>query len=348
MSEASVINESCQDDVNISAGFYPILNTFADMTGIINDDWARWKAADLALAGDDANITILDTTTFQSACLVIRYELNGKEGKVELWSRHYGMTTNGASATSNYGQSSGKAVLIVPGSGNNQTVHMMNNAANVPGTQDYQNILFPIGTATGDAYVYQWPGQDLRALIGSNYPTPKKLLIGFIENLLIMAGTSTATLVSIEMAVAMKWLRTANSINSDWPSYTKIGVLGLSKGAFPALMCAMMTEPTACVVASGFSLKEFRSQGFGEGGGNIPNINDTWDHDTVVSTITGGPTKFYYTASTAVPETAIMLEEAATDETADALAGANFTYNKHAQGHCYPSGTLAWLQGALT
>lgn len=62
--------------------------------------------------------------------------------------------------------------------------------------------------------------------------------------------------------------------------------------------------------------------------------------------ITNSPTKFYYTNSNTA-DLAYCLEEAATGETATALAGSNFTSVIHSQGHCYPSGTLAWLNGAL-
>lgn len=337
MSEADVINEQCRDDLPVGTMFSPA-STYSAINTIL-DSWAQFNQADLDDAANPANITISNTSTFTSAILTINYTINGKNGTVHVWARHYGMTVNGASTSpGQYGSSSSRAVLIIPGSGNNETCDMMNSTG-------YDNVLFPVGTATGDAYVYQYPGQDLRSIYGTNSPQ-KKFGIGAIENHMITAGTSTAILALMEICVIMKYLRTASSVNATFPQYTKIGIMGLSKGAFYSMMGALYTEPAAAIIASGFSLKEYRFNRLGNGN-NIPSIEDTWDQDTLIDAVQNSATKFYYTCSNSGNEIAIMKEEAADSETATALAGSNFTYNMHGSGHVYPSGTLTWLQGAL-
>lgn len=338
MSEATVINESCQD--TIGSGFmYPQVSTYSGLRSIL-DVWAQFNLDDLDSAQNPSNITLLSSGAyFDSAIAQIPFTINGKTGKTYLWCRHYGMTANGPSnSPSQYG-SNGKAVLVLPGSGINEAERSMGSYS------DYTNYLFPIATATGDAFIVMYPGEDLYAIRGTNSPTVKKYIGGAIENLLITKGTSMSIISMIDICVAMKWLRNAHSINSSWHNYSKIGMMGISKGAFFSLMSALYTNPTACVSASGFSLKAYRSIGFGQGW-NIPNIEQTWDQTTLVNAVKNSSTKFYYTHSTSGDEIAIMKEEA-DDETSTALAGSNFTDNKHTQGHVYPSGTLSWLQNAL-
>lgn len=345
-SEASVINEQCRDPVE-TISVYPVIDNFETMTNIL-DNWAQWTTDDLELAKKQENITILSTSSFDKDIVKIHFMLNGKKGLTYLRGRPYGMTTNGALKQPDFGHSNSKAVLIIPGTGHNQSVRMMANEPNVPGTMNYQNILFKIGTAVGDAFVYQYPGQGLRSLVCTNLPVAKKLIPGEIENYLLIKGTSTATVTLVELLVTMKWLRTANSVNKKWVSYNVIGVLGLSKGAFSALMTAIYSQPTAAVIASGFSLKEYRSIGLGMGSNNIPNFQTIWPQHELEKAIKNSPTKFYYSVSSAKPELAIMLEESETDETAKALAGPNFTYNKHTQGHKYPfPDTKNWLLNVM-
>lgn len=338
MSEASVINESCQDTVPAAGYMYSPVSTYSALTTILGR-WAQFNFSDLTDAEDDSNITILNTSVFDSAIAQIKFTINGKEGLTYLWARHYGLTANGSSAQSDYGHSGGKAVLICPGSGLNETNDMMNSTG-------YDNVLFPIGCAAGDAFVLQYPGQDLHAIVGTNSPTAKKYISGAIENYLVTKGTSCSIISLIDICVAMKWLRTAHSVNSNWPSYTNIGIMGLSKGGFFSAMGALYTSPTAVISASGFSLKTYRSIGFG-GGWNIPDAEVRWDQTTLVNAIKASTAAWYYTVSDTGNELAMMKEEASDSETATACAGANFTYNMHHSGHVYPSGTLTWLQGVL-
>lgn len=341
MSEASVINESCQAtsaQTEYGVGsFHTGIDTYAELQAVL-DSWAQFTPDDLGDAADPDNITILGTSVFQSAIATVRFSINGKEGVTYLWGRPKGKTVDGPTLVSEFGSSSGRAIIFIPGSGNNEGCKMMSSLAG------YTNSLFPIGCAVADSFIYNYPGEDMRGIIGAN---GLKLIRGSIENYMLIKGTSLHVVALIELAAAMKFMREGAA--TDWHTYSKIALMGISKGAGTALEAALYTNPTACVSASGFSLKDYRALGLGSLGGNVvPGFEDMWPEEELVEAVQGSPTKFYYTASTSGNEIAIMLEEAATDETATALAGTNFTYGKHSQGHVYPSpGTLNFLNSAL-
>lgn len=328
MSEATVINESCQCTAwSGGASFYTTMDTFAKLQAQL-DAWAQFTLADLAdLKSGASSISILPATVFQNGVLTLHYSLNGKDGLTYGWARHYGMTGDGPAPTVNFG-ATGKSALIIPGSGLNQADQIITY------NSGYQNTMYNPVCTIGDGFVHILPGSDFRLLAGTN---GKGYLRESIARYLLNAGSGLALLEIIEACAILTWLKA---------NYTKTAVLGISDSAYHAAIVGIIGAPDAVVAASGFSLST-KAQGFGLAGDNaIPGIYNIFDEADFASGINGAATKYRFSQSSTA-EIAVMLEESGTGYTAGVLTGANVTHVTHSAGHVYDIGMGAWLVANL-
>ena len=332
MTEATVINESCQQTAwSGGVSFYPTIDTFAKLKTQL-DEWARFTLSDLDAIGC---LQVLPTSTFSNGVLTCRYSLNRKEGLAYGWGRYFGQTGNGPTSTAGFG-ATGKCALIVPGSGLNQADAIIANTG-------YQNILYNPVCTIGDGIVHVLPGCDFRLLAGTN---GKGYLRDAINNYLLDHGSSLALLEIIEACALLKWMQVAYSLNPAWPLYTKRAVLGLSDGAYHAMIAGLLMSPDAAVCASGISLAT-KAQGYGLAGNNvIPGIYGRFDQAQIVSGIQNSPAKWLFSKST-VDDIAILLHENATGYTQSLLNFSNVTHTTHSTGHKYPPNLGTWLASAL-
>ncbi len=128
------------------------------------------------------------------------------------------------------------AFLIIPGSGLNQSIDIYK------GIQDnYQGDISNHTIKYGDTYVFVKPNEDFLAWYSNNY---KLNVYGYINYILNRGYSYSAYYITQAIAVA-KELKSR---------YRKVVILGCSQGASAALLIALQTEPTACVVASGYSI----------------------------------------------------------------------------------------------
>lgn len=317
MSEAEVINDACQQTPWYpGASFYPPIDTFAGLEAQLKE-WAQFSFADLL---DAACIEILPETLFQNGILTLHFRLNGKDALAYGWARNHGMTEDGPSGV--FGQTD-KAALVIPGSGDNQADAIVSNTG-------YQAILYDRVCPIGDGIVYVRPGTDFRFLMGEN---GKGLLRQVIDNYLVRRGTSLAILEAVETCAIVKWMKS---------QYGKTAVLGLSKGAYPALITALLTEPTAAVCASGVSFAS-AVQGFELAGGNG---GLAFHEDDIIRGVVFSPTRFLFSTGT-VAEVPLFAYDDAIGYTRGKLNLPNCEHITHAGGHEYPPLLAVWLAGVL-
>lgn len=334
MSEAAVIDESCQQSAwSGGVSFYPIMDTFAKLEAQLND-WARFTLADLDGIAD--NLQILPTSAFDNGVLTLRYVLNGKTALAYGHGRYYGQTGNGPVSLQNFGQT-GKVALIIPGSGLNEGDKIITN------TSAYQSILYNPVCTIGDGIVHILPGQDFRLLAGTN---GKGYLRDAIDYYLLAAGSSLALVEIIEACAILKWMSVSRSLNPAWPLYTRRAALGISDGAYHAMIAGLLMSPDAVVCASGFSLAT-KTKGYGLAGNNvIPGIYSRFDQAQIVAGVLAGASKFLLSQST-VGEIAIMSHEIEAGYTELLLNGANVAHVIHSSGHMYPPSLGTWLASAM-
>lgn len=127
--------------------------------------------------------------------------------------------------------------LIIPGSGNNQSIEMLTNQNN------YQYGIAQTLSKYGDTYVYIKPNEGILS-IGSAHNN-KKLNYGHITNYLLNRGYSYSYYYLTQI---IAWAENLNK------SYDFFGIFGLSQGGLAALICGIQSNPDLLFCASGFSI----------------------------------------------------------------------------------------------
>lgn len=127
--------------------------------------------------------------------------------------------------------------LIIPGSGNNQSIEMLTNQNN------YQYGIAQTLSKYGDTYVYIKPNEDILSITSKH--NNKKLNYGHIINYLLNRGYSYSYLYLVQ---TIAW---GNFLNKK---YDFLGIFGLSQGGLAALICGIQTNPDLLFCASGFSV----------------------------------------------------------------------------------------------
>jgi hypothetical protein len=151
------------------------------------------------------------------------------------------------------------AIFIIPGSGHNQSGAIYRNASN------YHNIPEPVSEVyrdQGDVYVFIKPNEDILAI----HRNRLKAYTANIYPQLQVSNTPYAANYLVHCLAFIKALKT---------KYDRVIVAGLSQGGFAALSVSLLTEPTACVVASGYSVL-FEEAYFANP--NQPIMGDFYDH----------------------------------------------------------------------
>lgn len=284
------------------ASFYPTITTMMEMKTAM-EEWARFKPADLWAP---QSVVIDDTSVMQNEVLTVQWHMDSRA-----------MTTNGFYKTRT-GPDYGRAVLIIPGSGDNQGRQVYQG-------QGYHGDIVAQMRQYGDTFVYVRAGHDFRNLTdGIN-----RVSDALFDGITTANGTSHDTLWAIEMVAIVKYLR---------QHYNKVIVAGLSQGATFASLVCLLTAPDACALASGFSLKEYDFSAYGAGGGmNIPGLMQEWPEDRVKSVMQAQTTRYMLSYSTAEGVSLWGLEASEGGPTATELnLGARMNLVIHGQGHVFP------------
>ncbi|MGD0887272.1 MAG: hypothetical protein ABSA46_20710 [Thermodesulfovibrionales bacterium] len=131
--------------------------------------------------------------------------------------------------------SSHTAILLIPGSGYNQS------SAILPGgLRNYHDGLYQVARNHGDVFVYIKPNEDIRAIHNGEH----KLSYDFITNTLISHGGSYSAYYVVETMAITKFLE---------KKYERVIVAGVSQGASAALLNGIQSWPDSVIsIAAGY------------------------------------------------------------------------------------------------
>lgn len=134
---------------------------------------------------------------------------------------------------------SSTAIFIIPGSGQNQSSEIYWNTAS-----NYYNIPAPISESNldkGDVFIYIKPNEDLLAMHYNGLKLSTYSLFAHLIN----EGRSYSSNYLIQCIGFVKALKSR---------YDRVIVLGLSQGGYASLLVSLISEPTASIVSSGYSI----------------------------------------------------------------------------------------------
>lgn len=167
-----------------------------------------------------------------------------------------------------------RAVLIIPGSGINQSSGLF--------LSDSRNYHYDIMSAfpNDDVYVFIKPNEDAYAF----HRFTVKLDDAFIVNWHLNRGASYSAAYITQSIAFSKFLKTR---------YTEVVVAGLSQGGGAALLNALQSEPDYAIIASGFSIINENAEWSGFNQIVIPDVGSTLD--SIADPISKLKTRFLFT-----------------------------------------------------
>ena len=169
------------------------------------------------------------------------------------------------------------ASLIIPGSGLNCSEPIYRN--------DPDSYHYGIMDALGDGitnYVFIKPNEDCLAFHNGEGKVDVNFYVNWFLN---NAASYSATYIVSAMAIT-KWLQSRHE---------KVVVAGLSQGGGAALLTSLQSQPTAAVIASGFSVIMERIHWSGHNQIIIPGIGQAYSNENVRKQIKATPTQFLFT-----------------------------------------------------
>lgn len=171
-----------------------------------------------------------------------------------------------------------KAVLIIPGSGMNESSKIFRNDP-----RDYHGDIAQLAAGSGaDVYVLVKPNEDFLAI----HDGKKKLSYNFITNHLINSGRSYSGQYLCDALAIVKYLQ---------KQYNAVYVVGLSQGGAAALYVALQSQPTGAVVASGYSVTQEIIESSGPNQIILPGIESKYTPAAIRGLIEKSPTRFLFT-----------------------------------------------------
>jgi hypothetical protein len=221
-----------------------------------------------------------------------------------------------------YFKSSGKqkeknAVLIIPGTGDNQATAILNRDRN----NYHHDITFAV-LRLCDIYIYVKPNEDFLAVYNSQHRLSYEYIVGHLIN---RGGSYSALYLNHTLAV-IKHLQSV---------YDNVIVIGLSQGGKAALLNALQSNPDGVVVSSGFSVLEEFAYGAGLGQITVPGIDEHYGVPEAYELMRDSSTRFLFTYGK--KERGIYGIEAHERFTCDYFADLpNVECMVHKQGHGFP------------
>ncbi len=224
-------------------------------------------------------------------------------------------------------QTARPAALVTPGSGLNCSEGIYRN--------DPESYHYGIVEALGDAcntYVFIKPNEDCLAFHNGS----GKLNINFFVNWLLNRAQSYSAAYIVGAMAVTKYLQ---------GRHDAVVLAGLSQGGGATLLTALQSQPTAAVIASGFSVIMDRIQWSGHNQIIIPGIGQAYSNENVREKIKASPTQFLFTYGK--QESVIYRLEAEEHYSCDFLAECpNVRCESHDEGHIFHVGiTSDFLRG---
>lgn len=208
------------------------------------------------------------------------------------------------------------ASLTIPGSGLNcsEPIYRKDPASY------HDGIIDALGEGITN-YVFIKPNEDCLAFHNGE----GKVSGDFFINWLLNNATSYSAAYIVSAMAITKWLQ---------QRHDSVVVTGLSQGGGAALLTSLQSNPTAAVIASGFSVIMERIHWSGHNQIIIPGIGQDYSNEIVRKQITASPTQFLFTYGR--QETLIYGLEAHEHYSCDFLAPCpNVRCESHDGGHVF-------------
>lgn len=222
-----------------------------------------------------------------------------------------------------------RAALIIPGSAFNLSTAI----AKEDPKSNHVGIMQALGDDF-DRFVFIKPNEDCLAF----HDGKRKLAANFFVNWQLDAGGSYSVHYIVHTLAFSKYLK---------QKYPILVVAGLSQGGGAALLNTLQSQPTAAVIASGFSIINKRAQWSGHNQIIIPGLRKRLSHETVRTKMQKSPTQFLLTYGK--KEVGTYQIEVTQRPSAQFLSHCqNVTVQSHAGGHTYsPDIVRKFLQDTI-
>ncbi len=171
-----------------------------------------------------------------------------------------------------------RAILIIPGSGLNQSSAIVNNEQ----SNYHFGIINQFQDKETDTFVFIKPNQDVLAFHNGF----KKLNLDHYVNWHLNKGGSFSSSYIVQSMAFTKYLQT---------KYKTVILVGLSQGGAAALLNAFQSEPDLAVISSGYSQINQQVESAGHNQIIIPGVSNLLDIDNLKTTISKMKTSFLFT-----------------------------------------------------
>jgi hypothetical protein len=302
--EDEIFQHAFSDPITTSEMLYPAITT---LDGIYESNAKLLLPAEhFFTAYDNLQIEAVETLTLDDGAthlLQVTYTLGG--------------ATYHGHAYAPADPDSGKpASLTIPGSGLNcsEPIYRRDSASYHDGILD----------ALGDGitnYIFIKPNEDCLAFHNGEGKVDVNFNVNWFLN---NAASYSATYIVSAMAIT-KWLQ---------GRHDQVVVTGLSQGGGAALLTTLQSQPTAAVIASGFSVIMERIHWSGHNQIIIPGIGQAYSNENVRKQIKASQTQFLFTYGRS--ESYIYRMEAERGLSCDFLSGCpNVRCESHDDGHIF-------------
>ena len=221
------------------------------------------------------NVYEINDLITNNSVIVVEFSLRKKNYKSFAYGK---LPLNCNNKNSN---NSNKAIIIIPGSGSNQSYEIISgNKKNY-----HHGILETINQHkySLEKYIYIKPNEGIRAWHNGE---KKKLNGGFIWNWHINRGGSYSASYIVETLALVKYLKKC---------FNKTILAGLSQGSHAALINSLQSHPDFAIISSGHSiLREKLEYTRHNQILNIPGYSDLFKEKKLVKRLKKTPTKFLF------------------------------------------------------
>ena len=168
------------------------------------------------------------------------------------------------------------AVLIIPGTGLNQS-----SSIHEQDSTNYHNGVLKAFNEGFDVYVYIKPNEDILAFHDGQSKLCDDMFVNWHLN---RGGSYSASYIAQSLAFS-KFLK---------EKYSELVVAGVSQGGTAALLNSLQSEPSAVIIASGFSLINEKVEWAGHQQIIIPGISSILRLDSLTTRINQMRTEFFF------------------------------------------------------
>lgn len=217
------------------------------------------------------------------------------------------------------GEKPNNGILIIPGSGINQSSKIFYND-NI--SDNYQSNIDDILDDFGDRYIYIKPNEDILAIHNGKRKINEDVFVNYLLN----KGASYSKYYLVQTFVLERFLK---------QNYETVTVAGLSQGGLAAMINSLKTEPDFAIISSGYSVLMDNPYLSNHRQIIIPGFKKNFNSDYINLILKKQKTKYLFTYGKL--ESGIYGTETVQKNSEKLLElNRNLTFNYHDGGHIYP------------